>query len=308
MGVDLELLVLFKTILRERSVTRAAEVLQLNQPTASQSLRRLREMVNDELFVRSGRGVAPTARAMELVEPVEKIISLLENEVLKRKDFAPNSSDRHFVVNMSDLGELVFTPPLLRRLRKEARQMSLETLSLPPQDLLDAMLHGRVDLSLGNYPELTAGSVYSQLLGEHPVVCIIRGDHPLACAELTVETYAQAEHVGLLGLGHAQRRIEQSIADLGISRQVVYRSRNFVSIPFMVQATDLIATIPKMLAVVYAPILNIKICKPPFEIAPIQIRQYWTERQHRDPGQVWLRRVVSDLFLKQDPSTAVDFW
>lgn len=307
-GVDLDLLVLFETIMRERSITRAADVLGMNQPTASQSLRRLREALGDQLFVRSGQGVAPTARGAELIEPIEKILSLMRNDVLARNEFSPNTSERHFVINMSDIGELVFAPPILHRLRKEERRMSLEAATRPPQELLDAMLGGQVDLALGNYPELTARSVYSQLLGEHPIVCIVRKGHPILEGGVSVESYSMAQHAGLLGEGHAQRRIEKSIMDLGISRQVTYRSRNFASIPFVVQATDLVATVPKMLAVAYVPLLNLQAFPLPFDIEPIQVRQYWTERQHNDPGQLWLRRVVAELFQKKDPSSEIELW
>ncbi|MDO6966151.1 LysR family transcriptional regulator [Rhizobium alvei] len=301
-NLSLDQLLLFQAILKERSVTGAAEALGLNQPTVSQSLRRLRGILGDELFIRSGRGVEPTSRALELVEPVERILTILAREVLARSDFSPRDSDRHFVINTTDLGEITFVPSILRRFRAESQRITLEAKCLKPQDLMNAMRLGDVDLALGYFPELTAHSVYSQSLADHPFVCLARKGHPLIRDGLSVEEFRCAEHVGLIGEGHAQRRMEDRINSAGIDRKVAFRSQNYASIPFIVRDSDLIATVPKMLAFCFAEFLEIEVFKPPIPIEPIHLKQYWTERQHKDPGQIWLRRIVAEIFLNNDPA------
>jgi DNA-binding transcriptional LysR family regulator len=307
-GLELNSLIVFEAIMKKLSVTGAADELGVNQPNVSYALKRLREAFGDELFIRTSRGLQPTAKAIELMDPIARMIGILRNEVLTPPPFDPEKTTRNFVINSTDLGEITFIPSILKYFREWSSRLSLESVCLAPQELMDAMREGKVDLAIGYYPEMNARTVYSQELDKHPMVCLARTGHPYTANGLTLDAYSRAEHVGLVGEGHSQRRLEERIADSGINRRVAFRSQNFTSIPYIVRDTDLIATVPKMLAVAFSETSGLQVFRPPFPIEDIPIKQYWTDRQRNDPGQVWLRRVIAEMFMRKDPSAEVDFW
>jgi len=306
--LDLNLLIVFEMLLKLRSVTAVSAQLSISQPNVSYALKKLRLAFGDELFIRSTGGMQPTAKALALREPVERMMTILRTEVLSPVPFVPAQSQRSFIINMTDLGELTFLPRLLEHFRVVAPGLAVETTCLGAQELLDAMREGRIDLALGYFPELTAQTILCQTLAKHPFVCLAREGHPLTAQGLSLAGYSAADHVGLIGEGHAQRRFEERIARSGVQRRIALRSRNFMSIPFIVRQTDLIATVPKMVAVVCTGMKGLQVLRPPVDIDPIPITQYWTERQQNDPGQVWLRRTVTQLFLDNDPTQSISYW
>jgi DNA-binding transcriptional LysR family regulator len=306
--LDLDLLIVFETMMEVRSVTAVSELLSMNQPNVSYALKRLRGFFGDELFIRTARGMQPTARALALQMPVQRMMEILRSEVLSPVEFRPQDSRRTFVINMTDIGELAFLPPLLKHFETCAPHVSVQPICLGAQNLLDAFRDGRVDLALGYVPELTARTVYVQSLLQHPFVCLARAGHPLATSGLTVSDFASAEHIGMMGEGHAQRQFEEKIDKLVGTRRIKFRTSNFMSVPFIVRDTDLIATVPKIMAIACADMPGLRVFKPPFDLDPIPISQYWTEQQHNDPGQIWLRRTIFEMARDSDVTESMQFW
>lgn len=306
--LDLNLLVVFDSMMKTRSVTAVSEALEMSQPNVSRSLKKLREFFNDELFIRAARGMQPTERALALQQPIERMIDIVRSDILDSQQFDLKSSERSFVINMTDLGELSFLPKLLKHCRQVAPKASIECVCLDSQVLLDALRDGKVDLAMGFFPELTAQTIHVQTLVKHPFICLAREGHPLTPSGLTSADYSRADHISLVGDGHAQRRFEERIARSGIERRIKLRTRNMMSIPFLVRDSDLIATVPKMLAYVCAEVGGFQVFRPPFKIDPIPISQYWTDRQHNDPAHIWLRRTIADLLQDQDPTKNVKYW
>ncbi len=305
--LDLTQLLVFDGLVKQGSVTAVAQSLDLTQPNVSYALKKLRKLFADELFVRSARGMRPTAKAQELIEPIGRMLAILYEEVLRPSAFSPEQSRRTFVINTTDIGEMVFLPPLLRRIRESAPHVSVECVCLDSQSLIQGMRDGEVDLGIGYLPGLRTTAVYTQSLFRHPFVCLLRQDHPLLKDGLSLADYSNAEHIALVGEGHGQRQFEERIANSGIQRRIAFRSRHFMHIPFIVRDTDLIATVPKVIAVSFMSTPGVRAVDPPFSIPSIPIRQYWSERQHRDQGHIWLRRFVADLFLDKDPTVGVRF-
>lgn len=307
-GIELNLLIIFQAMMKELSVTGVAEALELSQPNVSYALKKLRECFGDQLFIRSAQGMQPTAKALALSEPIQRMIDILRNEILPPSTFVPESSRRHFVINTTDIGEISFIPPIIKHLRVCSPLLSLECICLRAQDLVDALRTGKVDLAVGYYPEITVSTVYSQALMKHPFVCLARQGHPLTEHGLTLENYIAADHIGVVGEGHSQRIIDERIRKSGIERRIAFQTQNFMTVPFIVKETDMIATVPKFLAIQFAEHLGLKVLQPPFEIEPISLKQYWTDRQRNDPGQIWLRQTIAEFFQNKDPTVDVHFW
>lgn len=307
-SLDLNLLVVFDAMMTLQNVNAVAQALEISQPNVSRALKKLRVFFGDELFIRSSRGMQPTAKALALRDPVVRMLDIVRQDVINSTGFTPATSQRSFVINMTDLGELAFLPKLLQHCQQHAPDISLSCVCLTPQALLDAMREGQVDLALGHFPELRAQTMRLQTLVKHPFVCLARTGHSLTQTGFTAQDYAAAKHIGLMGDGHAQRLFEERIERSGIARKVVLRTRNMMSVPFLVRQSDLIATVPKMLAYVCAEVSGFQVLKPPFHIESIPISQYWSDRQHNDPGQQWLRRCIADLLLDKDPTHSVHYW
>lgn len=304
-SLDLPQLVVFDALVKLGSVTAVAHSLNLTQPNVSYALKKLRAAFDDELFVRSPKGMRPTAKAQELIEPIKRLLAILYEEVLKPSSFSPAQSRRTFVINTTDIGEIVFLPPLLRRIREASSHISVECVCLETPALVQAMRDGVVDMALGYLPDLTSKEIYTQSLFRHPFVCMVREGHPALREGLSIESYAESEHIALVGEGHGQRKFEEWIAKAGIHRHIGLRSRHFMHIPFIVRDTDLIATVPKVIAVSFMATAGLRAIEPPFNIPAIQLKQYWSERQHRDPAHVWLRRIVAELFVNKDPTVGI---
>lgn len=301
--IDLNLLLVLDAMMKEQSVTAVARRLSISQPTVSFSLKKLREILDDELFVRTGSGMQPTPRAVALSGPIDQVIRMVRDEILKPPEFDPSTSDRRFVLNATDIGEMVFLPPLLKQLREFAPQASIECVCLDPHALAQALSDGTVDLAIGYMPELTGGGLYTQRLFEHPFVCLVSDAHPMLKDGITLEQYARANHIALVGEGHSQQKFEKMIEASGIRRRIVLRSQNFMNIPFIVRDSELLATVPKVIAAAFAHMSGLAAFWPPFKLPAVPIRQYWHQRMHNDPAQVWLRQTVSRLFLNNDPTT-----
>src|SRR5512139_1413934 len=192
-GLDLNLLRVFDAVLRDRSVTGAAQHLGLTQPAVSNALARLRKLLGDALFVRTPRGVDATPFARELAEPVRQALALLESALAHGPGFDPATATRAFRFYMSDLGQIEFLPPLVERAQRVAPGVRLEAVAMEVEDIGDALAAGSLDLAVGFLPGL-GPPVRRQPLFRDPYVCLMRADHPAAGARLTKKVFLECSH------------------------------------------------------------------------------------------------------------------
>ena len=242
--LDLNLLVVFAAIFDERSISAVGKKLRVSQPTVSFSLKKLRHALGDELFVRTSRGMQPTARAELLNGPIRQIIETVEQKILQPEKFDAEGSNRTFSLSMSDIGELVFLPPLLKRLRVVAPNVTVRCSSMPPEKLIESMGSGEVDLAIGYFPDLKGARFYQQKLFEHPFVCLARRDHPTIGNTLSLQQFLDAEHAVVAHEGRSQEIFEKVMNRTGVTRRVRLRSAHFMSLPLIIASSDLIAIVP----------------------------------------------------------------
>ena len=304
--LDLNLLLVLDALFDEQSVTGAARRLKLSQPTVSFSLAKLRQALGDELFIRGAGRMTPTPRALRLRDPVRRIIETVINEVLPGETFEPGQTRRTFTFCLSDVGEMVFLPALVERLRVLAPFASVASISLRPEELNEALEAGRVDLALGYFPDLKA-AIYQQGLFEHPFVCLARRDHPLIGDALTMETFLAVDHMVVSAEGRSQEIFERIMLDRGDRRRIALRTPHFMSAPLIVAKGDLITTVPAAVGLVWASRANLKMLPAPVEIPAIPLKQFWHKRFHDDARLSWLRALVAEMFVARDPSQAAEF-
>src|SRR5882672_592293 len=169
--LDLNLLRAFDAVLRDGSVTAAAERLGLSQPAMSNALARLRRLLGDPLFMRTASGMRPTPFAQQLAAPVQQALDLIRASFSQQAGFDPGTSDRIFRLQLTDVGEIAFLPPLLERLQRDAPRVRIETQHLPQDEVSDALASGDVDVAVGFLPELSSGVVAQRLFRDR-YVCL----------------------------------------------------------------------------------------------------------------------------------------
>lgn len=294
--LDLNLLVVFQQLLRDRCVSVAAESLHLSQPTVSNALKRLRTLLGDELFVRTSRGMRPTPYAEELGGPIGNALTEIYETLNRQSSFDPATSDRHFVIALADVGEIYFLPPLMGALAIAAPRATVDTVSNQKATLREDMEQGKVDLAIGFLPDLTT-DIYQRRLFRQRYVCLFREGHPQDKQEFTIDDFARSEHVVVQsGRGHAMinEQIERNVPNRSVKLTVPH----FVALPRILQATDLIATVPEKIAGCLAPPFGLRFVPHPVKLPDFQINLFWHARFHHEPANQWLRNLVGERFAE----------
>jgi DNA-binding transcriptional LysR family regulator len=310
LDLDLNLLKVLEVLFHHRNVSAAARALGVTQPSVSQSLKRLREHFGDDLFVRQGGEMSPTAAAERLRGPVMRIMTAVHSDIVPSGPFEPERSDRCFTLSLSDLGELSFLPDLMVALRKRAPRITVQSVTLPPRELRDGLIGGEIDLALGYFIEFDGDHLFSQKLFEQSFVCLVSEDHPTIRDTLSIEQFVQGEHAVIEQDGRSQEIFERRLVSLGIQRQIVLRSPHFMSIPLLIAHSDMIATVPLAVARIYTRLTRLRMLHLPFSCPSVELKQFWHRRSHTDPGTIWLRRLVAELFKGRDPTAGErsPFW
>ena len=191
-NVDLNLLVYLDVLLRERNVTRAAESLGISQPAMSNGLRRLRELFSDPLLVRTSGGMSPTERAEKLQPKVREVVASIKKVVQGDRQFDAASANRVFRISVSDYSESTLLPPMLRRMRLEAPDVSLDILT--PSDVsYQDLEQGGVDLVINRFDELPQ-SFHQRPIWRDGFSCVFSHQNPIRNS-FNLEAYLEAGHV-----------------------------------------------------------------------------------------------------------------
>lgn len=292
-SIDIRLLAVFDEIYKTRSVTAAAEALELGQPAVSVALSKLRHHFGDPLFVRTSSGMEPTPFSEGLVRPVRAVLDALEQVLGHRSEFDPASSDRSFRICMTDISQLALLPKLWKRLRATAPgvRIAVSPLSTDTARMLES---GEADLALGFIPQLEAG-FFRQILFRQNFVCMVAADHPRITDALSLAQFEAEDHAVISSSGSAPAIVEREITRQRIKRRVALKIPNFLGAAFVIEHTDLLVTIPKRLGDVLQGRGAFRIFPVPFELPQYEVKQHWHERYHQDEGNRWLRGVVSEL-------------
>jgi len=294
-NVDLNLLKVFDALRRKQSVTLAGDRMGLSQPAMSFALSKLRALFNDPLFVRTSKGMQPTTRALQIAEPVQRILELVSNEVLPSSDFVPAQSERKMVLCMSDIGEMVFLPRLMAVLNERAPGICIRTPALSAEGLEEGLGTGDVDAAIGYFPRLLNSSIRNRALYNHSFVCIVRQDHPTIGERMSAEQYQAAEHVAVQADGRGMGVLERELMMRDIKRRVRFTLSRFMGVPFLVAESDMIATVPLAVGRRFAEIARVRMVPLPWNIPGYDIHLHWHTRFHHDAANCWLRSTLIEL-------------
>jgi DNA-binding transcriptional LysR family regulator len=297
--LDLNLLLVFEAMLLHQNVTEAAAHIGITQSAMSNALGRLRRHFDESLFVNTRNGMLPTPRALELAKPLQQALALVRAASLKRSDFDPKLSKRTFRFHMTDVGEMVFLPALVKRLDEMAASVRIETTQLTSDEVGAQLESGEIDFAAGYLPTLSRSVSRCPLFREH-YVCMTRRSHPLAKAgALKVRDFLANNHVLIESMGSGHKVIERTLERHGLKADIALRVPHFMVIPMIVAGTDRIVTVPSRVAKMFSTLMRVRVHALPVRIPAFDVSLFWHPRFADDPGIRWMRRVMVELF--QEP-------
>ena len=291
--LDLNLLVTLEALLVEQNVTKAAARLRLSQPAVSAQLNRLRDVFDDPLLIPAQRGMTPTAKAVELLEPLRQALDQVRATVATHSNFDPGKARLTVAIACTDYLQTAVVKPLVVELRSKAPGVRVAMRNLDASQLEAQMTRGDVDLAFMT-PQTAPPSLRTRHLFDERYVLIGRRDHPRLRKGITVKQFAQLEHVIVSPRGGGfVTPVDSALAALGYSRNVVLSAASFLFVPEIVSHSDFVALVPERLVHGRADQLLLIPC--PLPVEGFSIQMVWHERTHGHNGQRWIRDAVISM-------------
>ncbi|MEE8058239.1 MAG: LysR family transcriptional regulator [Pseudomonadales bacterium] len=299
--IDLNLLVYLDVLLREKNVTKAADQLGITQPAMSNSLRRLRELFNDPLLIRTSQGMSPTERAQVLQPQIREILTGVEKVVQPSSEFNLAESDRVFRIMASDYTESTVIPGVLKEIRDSAPNIRLDMLT-PSDVTFQDVEKGKVDMAINRFNYLPQ-SFHQVNIWRDNFTCLIGTDNPIL-EDFNLETYLAAHHIWVsktgmgvgvgMNPGDTQRLgwVDEALGDIDRKRHIRVFTRHYQVAALLAEQPDLIATLPRQAALLHVRHGNLVMKAPPFPIVPIELKMAWSPLLHHHPGHTWMRRLI----------------
>ncbi|MCK9507312.1 MAG: LysR family transcriptional regulator [Pigmentiphaga sp.] len=290
--LDLNLLRVLDALITERSVTKAGSKLHITQSAMSNALKRLRQAVGDPLFIRVRSEMVPTDRAIALHKHVSEALRQVEQGFQLAADFDPATSDIQFKLALTDIGEVIYLPKLMRRLKEIAPNITVVSLQLSREQYPYALENGEVDLAIGHLPHLGSGFLHHHLFDDE-FVCLVRESHPRIRTTLSLKQFQSESHIVMAPIWNQENAFEVGLRRLGLQRRMALRVGHYLTLPTAVRETDLLACLPGRAVEALSPMRGVRTLKLPFKPITLSSMQYWHRRVHQDASHQWLRQLVS---------------
>ncbi len=311
--IDLNLLVYLDALLRERNVTQAANQLSLSQPAMSNGLRRLRELFDDPLLVRTSEGMTPTERALELEPVVREVLSKVDHAVQPRTAFEADKADRVFRIMASDYAESTLFPTVLGKLRTLAPGITLDIMTPSDVSFLDVE-RGKVDMLINRFDSMPQ-SFHQIHLWDDSFSCVLSPENPVL-ENWTLDNYLKANHIWVsktgMGVGvgvnpdDVQRLgwVDVALDKLGKKRQIRVFTRHYQASMTLAEQNDLIVTLPTRAAMLKRDNPRVVLRDPPLDIPPLELKMAWSPLLQHNPANKWLRKIIADTARELDGQQA----
>jgi len=287
---DFNLIRVFSAVYRTRSVSRAAATIGLTQPAMSNALRRLREQCDDPLFVRTAGAMVPTTLAHSMAPRLQEALQTIEVCFADSAAFNPVTSTQVFRLLISDVGEMVVLPRLVKALQSRAPHVRLETLQVPHSEYAQRLRSGQADLAIGSISFLHNGFYQQHLFDDH-YLCVASKNHPDVKGSLTLKGYLAQKHI-VSNVGHTDTLVDDALSLRQRKRQVMLTTSHYHGAATIIAQSEFIATVPENAV---AGMDNLQKLVLPFKIPAARIRQFWHRCAHRDPANKWLRTTIAEL-------------
>jgi DNA-binding transcriptional LysR family regulator len=292
--LDLNLLLIFDAVYRRRSVVDAADELAMSPSACSHALARLRDALHDELFIRAGAGMQPTARADLIAEGVTEALGVLSERLGGTESFEPASSTRTVSFAATDFTAFALLPSIIRELEKRAPRVRVRVVTSRNRDAQEDLYAGRADFVLGFSDEFGPANEGVEAIdaGADDYVVVARSRHPRIRAPLSLDAYLAERHVVVAPWAQERSVIDMALAKLGVSRDVAVELPDVMVAPFIVANSDLLITFPRRAAHQLAATARITPYDAPFETPRFTLKIFFQRRKLHSPWHRWMRDQI----------------
>ena len=293
---DLNLLMAFDVLMREGSVSRAAERLYITQSAMSHALNRLRELLDDPILVRTADGMKPTPRAKEMTHQVREVLKNIQQILGQPDHFYSATSKYQFVIEAADYMEYMILPRLMEQTYYNAPGVELHINKPESYFPEQAMENGDIDIVLGFNKDLDIPTRFRKtVLFQDQRVCLVRKDHPVVKRKLSLETFLKLDHMRVSPTGNKTGAIDEALESRDLQRRITLMVPHFLYAPHILATTDMILSPPLRIARQFTQISPLKMLPLPLNLPPYQICMVWSPIREKDPAHVWLRTQVINI-------------
>jgi DNA-binding transcriptional LysR family regulator len=296
-NLDLSLIRVLCAVYETRSASRAAQALSMTQPAVSYALSRLRSVMTNPLFVRSQNGMIPTALADHLYEEFRRSLDIIDGTMTSVAKFVPANSDRQFRIAMTDIGEMIFLPPLIQYLRREAPGVRIEVYQGTPTETPHALATGQLDFAVGYLPGILFRTSDVEVFTER-YVCAFREKHSIIGKKLSLRAFTACQHVVVSSIFNSHNQVSEGLLARGVRRTIALQVSHFTSLPTILAETDLVAVVPSRVAKFWVSKHRLKYLPIPVSLPGIVVRVHWDRRFHLDRGHSWMRTAIINTISK----------
>ncbi len=301
-SLDIKSLTVFSHVLRSGNLSDAASQLGLTQPLVSQTLRRLRQYFDDELFFRTGHGMRPTARAIELADAVEEVLKVVREQIDAQAKFNPLTAKRTFTFMSTDFGVTVFLPRIVAELRIRAPGIHVRARSFGATTISEITASDDIDLLIGGFTDVST-NLFQQFLFKETYVCIAGKRFSTSEKKLTRSAFRNALHILVSPLPAGYQAVEQLLRAKLAADRIALELPGYLMLPLILPDSELLCTVPKRFADAMATTVGLQTLNLPYWLPSFDVKQYWHHRVHRDPAHQWFRSLIADIF--QDKASEV---
>jgi DNA-binding transcriptional LysR family regulator len=284
-GFNLNLLLVFEALSIEKSVSRAARRLNLTQPSVSNALSRLRFLVHDDLFVRTPEGMQPTARALELAEPIGSALDKIRGALTPAESFDPSTTQRQFSIGVSDNVDYALSIGLPAILQEAPHARHNIVDAIGSETAISMLDSGSIDVAVGLFSSLPKRFDSVRLYSEH-YTCVARQAHPDLTHGLTLEKFVELPH--LLITRDAAGTVDAALAECGLARRIAMQAPNFTLVPHLLRDTDMLAVVGERIGRDFLKGEDLESHGLPIATPSWTISAVWRRQAHRDEGIIWL--------------------
>ena len=296
-NIDFNLLKVLDMLVAERNVTRASKRLGRSQPAVSNALQRLRQLLGDDLLVRSPNGFVLTPRAEAIREPLREAMALMESCLGEAPQFDPAKAIGVFRLSTPDRLSIALLPPLLARFQRLAPNMALQVLTADRNQALDLLDADRTDLALGWFDE-KPGHFHAEAMPGDRLFCVFRRGHPSLKrgVRFDIATVLAFPHLVVSATGQRTAIFDDLLMRRGLRRHALVTVTNFTAVPQLLSRSNMIGVFTKLAADVFEKSFKLAIRPVPIDVGPIATNMVWHVRYDRDRKHAWLRQQVKAVY------------
>lgn len=296
-AVDLNLLVVFRTLMETKSVSLAADRLFVGQSAMSHSLSRLRELLNDPLFERQGHKMIPTAKAIQLYPMIDKVLQTITGDILKADTFEASEFSGTFKIGMTDYAELLFAADIFDAIHQLGPKAQLCFTTVDKANYQDRFDSEPLDLVIGSMKPDQKDLQYQKLYTEKHV-CMWDGNRHQFKTPITLDDYLSLPHALVSPDGSLKTGVDKQLSALGAERAVSVASKHFLTIRHLMKKRDLICVVPELMAQLDLFSEQLVHSEPPIEVGEFDIQLIWQTRNKENKRYQWLKELLIQTIEK----------